>query len=81
MTAEDTGKLDSMLHTWDYMSADHHHRKWQIFGYAREQCPVAFDELLKQIRNLRLAPGAEITWMPGNSNVLHAVNLEFDRAG
>lgn len=44
MTAEDTGNLDSLLHTWDYMSADHNHRKWQIFGYARERCPVARTE-------------------------------------
>jgi cytochrome P450 len=48
---------------------------------ARLQIEIAFDELLKQVRNLRLTPGAEITWMPGNSNVLHAVNLEFDRVG
>jgi cytochrome P450 len=41
MTAEDTGMLDSMLHTWDYMSADHDRVKWEIFGYARERCPVA----------------------------------------
>ena len=47
---------------------------------ARLQIEVAFHELLKQVRNLRLAPGAEITWMPGNSNVLRAVNLEFDKA-
>jgi cytochrome P450 len=46
---------------------------------ARLQIEIAFDELLKQVRNLRLAPGAEIAWMPGNSSVLHAVNLEFDR--
>jgi cytochrome P450 len=48
---------------------------------ARLQIEVAYDELLRQIKNLRLAPGAEITWMPGNSNALHAVNLEFDRVG
>lgn len=48
---------------------------------ARLQIEVAYDELLKQIKNLRLAPGAEITWMPGNSNALHSVNLEFDRVG
>jgi cytochrome P450 len=48
---------------------------------ARLQIEVAYDELLRQIGNLRLAPGAEITWMPGNSNALHAVNLEFDRVG
>jgi cytochrome P450 len=48
---------------------------------ARLQIEIAFDELLKQVRNLRLAPGAEITWMPGNTSILHAVNLEFDRVG
>jgi cytochrome P450 len=48
---------------------------------ARLQIEIAFDELLKQVKNLRLAPGAEIVWMPGNTNALHAVNLEFDRAG
>jgi len=46
---------------------------------ARLQIEVAFDELLKQIRNLRLAPGTEIVWMPGNTNALGAVHLEFDR--
>ena len=44
MTAEDTAKLGSMLHTWDYMSADHQRLKWEIFGYARGQCPVARTE-------------------------------------
>jgi cytochrome P450 len=48
---------------------------------ARLQIEVAFDELLKQVRNLRLAPGAEVTWMPGNGNSLRVVNLEFDRVG
>ena len=48
---------------------------------ARLQIEIAYDELLRQIKNLRLAPGAEIIWMPGNSNALHAVNLEFDRVG
>jgi cytochrome P450 len=48
---------------------------------ARLQIEIAFDEFLKQVRNLRLAPSAEVIWMPGGSNVLHAVNLEFDRAG
>jgi cytochrome P450 len=46
---------------------------------ARLQIEVAFDELLRQVKNLRLAPGSEITWMPGNTNALNAVNLEFDR--
>lgn len=48
---------------------------------ARLQIEVAFDELLRQIRNLRLAPGTEIVWMPGNTNALGAVHLEFDRIG
>jgi cytochrome P450 len=46
---------------------------------ARLQIEVAFDELLRHVKNLRLAPDAEITWMPGNTNALGAVNLEFDR--
>ena len=46
---------------------------------ARLQIEIAFDELLKQVENLRLAPDADIVWMPGNTNALHAVNLEFDR--
>jgi cytochrome P450 len=48
---------------------------------ARLQIEVAFDELLKQVKNLRLAPGAEIVWVPGNTNALRAVNLEFDPVG
>lgn len=48
---------------------------------ARLQIEIAFDEMLKQIKNLRMAPGAEISWTPGNTNGLGAVNLEFDRVG
>ncbi|HEY1701521.1 MAG TPA: cytochrome P450 [Trebonia sp.] len=48
---------------------------------ARLQIEVAFDELLRQVRHLRLATEAEVTWMPGNTNALHAVTLDFDRAG
>jgi cytochrome P450 len=48
---------------------------------ARLEIEVAFGELLREVRNLRLAPDAEITWTPGNTNDLHALNLEFDRAG
>jgi cytochrome P450 len=48
---------------------------------ARLQIEVALEELLRQVKNLRLAPGAEVTWMPGNTNALGAVNLEFDRVG
>jgi len=45
MTVEDTKtSLDSMLHTWDYMSAAHDRVKWEIFGYARDHCPVARTE-------------------------------------
>jgi cytochrome P450 len=46
---------------------------------ARFQIKVAFEELLARIGNLRLAPDTEITWIPGNTRQLHAVNLEFDR--
>ena len=44
MTAEDTAKLGSMLHTWEYTSVAHERLKWEIFGYARGQCPVARTE-------------------------------------
>ena len=48
---------------------------------ARLEIEVAFDELLRKVRNLRLTPGAEITWTPGNTNDLDALHLEFDRTG
>jgi len=92
MTAEDTAKLGSMLHTWDYMSADHHRLKWEIFGYARAQCPVArteagggfwlvtrYDDVKRVLEDWETF--SSTAWMPGNSNVPHAVNLEFDRVG
>ena len=44
MTVEDAGKLDSLLHTWDYTSAEHERVKWEIFSYARDRCPVARTE-------------------------------------
>src|SRR4030081_2544774 len=81
-----------MLHTWDYMSADHHRLKWEIFGYARGQCPVArteegggfwlvtgYDDFKRVLEDWETF--SSTTWMPGNSNVPHAVNLEFDRVG
>ncbi|TYL55458.1 cytochrome P450 [Nocardioides sp. BGMRC 2183] len=46
---------------------------------ARMQIEIAFAELLSRIKNLRLAPDAEIVWASGQSNCLHAVNIEFDR--
>jgi cytochrome P450 len=48
---------------------------------ARLQIEVAFDELLAQIRDIRLAPGAEPAWVPGVDNCLHEVPIEFDLAG
>lgn len=47
---------------------------------ARFQIKIAFEELLASVKNLRLAPGATITWMPSPATHLDAVNLEFDRA-
>lgn len=47
---------------------------------ARLQIRVAFDELLSRVRNLRLTPGAELEWVPGLTNQLRAVPLEFDLA-
>ncbi|GAA1518277.1 cytochrome P450 [Nocardioides humi] len=46
---------------------------------ARMQIEIAFQELLARITRLRLAPGAEVAWAPGQSNCLHAVDIEFDR--
>lgn len=46
---------------------------------ARFQIKIAFEELLAQVRSLRLAPDAEITWMPSAGTRLDTLNLEFDR--
>ncbi|GAA4752984.1 cytochrome P450 [Nocardioides endophyticus] len=46
---------------------------------ARMQLEIGFEELLKRVKNIRLAPTAEIAWAPGQSNALHAVDIEFDR--
>ncbi len=40
MTAEETAKLGSMLYTWDFVSADRHRLKWEIFG-ARSRYGIA----------------------------------------
>jgi cytochrome P450 len=45
---------------------------------ARLQIEVAFDELLAQVRDIRLAPGAQPTWVPGVDNCLREVPIEFD---
>ena len=82
---------ESRFHDADTLVFDEARSGHAAFGFgvhrcvgsnlARLQIEVAFDELLKQVRNLRLAPGTEIVWMPGNTNALQAVNLEFDRVG
>lgn len=46
---------------------------------ARMQLEIAFEELLSRVKNIRLAPSAHIQWVPGQSNALHAVDVEFDR--
>ena len=46
---------------------------------ARMQIEIAFEELLSRVRNLRIADGADIRWMPGNSNALATAQLDFDR--
>lgn len=46
---------------------------------ARMQIEIAFDELLKRIKNVRLAPGAHVKWVAGQSNALHEVPIEFDK--
>lgn len=45
---------------------------------ARMQIEIAFDELLSQVRNVRLAPGAEPRWAPGQSRVLERIDVAFD---
>lgn len=48
--------------------------------FARIQIAVAFDELLAQITNLRLAQPAEtLQWAPGIANGLEGLELTFDR--
>lgn len=47
---------------------------------ARMQIEIAFEELLQRIKNVRLAPGAHVKWVAGQSNALHEVPIEFDRA-
>lgn len=46
---------------------------------ARMQIEIAFDELLKRIQNIRLAPSAHVKWVAGQSNALHEVPIEFDK--
>ncbi|TYL55456.1 cytochrome P450 [Nocardioides sp. BGMRC 2183] len=47
---------------------------------ARLQIEIAFEELLGRIRNIRLAPdAAPLLWPAGQSNVMHAVEIEFDK--
>lgn len=46
---------------------------------ARLQIEIAFEELLAQVTNIRLAPDQEIRWVPGNSNALHPFTVKFDR--
>jgi cytochrome P450 len=80
---------ESKFHDADQLVFDEPRGGHAAFGFgvhrcigsnlARLQIEVAYDELLRQVTNLRLAGDAEVVWMPGNSNALHAVNLEFDR--
>ena len=46
---------------------------------ARMQIEIAFEELLGRVKNIRLAPGADVKWVAGQSNALHAVPIEFDK--
>jgi cytochrome P450 len=48
---------------------------------ARLQIEVAFDELLAQIGNIRLAPDAAPVWVPGVDNCLREVPIEYDQVG
>jgi cytochrome P450 len=46
---------------------------------ARMQIEIGFEELLKQITNIRLAPDVHVKWVAGQSNCLHEVQIEFDK--
>jgi cytochrome P450 len=48
---------------------------------ARLQIEVAFDELFSRIRDIRLAPGADLVWVAGVDNCLREVPIEFDLVG
>lgn len=45
---------------------------------ARMQMEIAFEELLAQVKNIRLAPGAKPHWLAGQSRVLDRVDVAFD---
>jgi len=45
---------------------------------ARLQIEVAFDELFSRIRDIRLAPDADLVWVAGVDNCLREVPIEFD---
>jgi cytochrome P450 len=47
---------------------------------ARLQIEIAFEELLARVQNLRLTPTANLEWVAGQSNALHAVESEFDES-
>jgi len=46
---------------------------------ARLQIQIAFDELLAQVQNLRIADGADVTFGPGVSRMPVSLPLVFDR--
>jgi hypothetical protein len=43
------------------------------------QIEIAFDELLKRIKNLRMSEGFAPNWLPGTSNALGTLRLDFDK--
>jgi cytochrome P450 len=48
---------------------------------ARMQIEIGFDELLKRVKDIRLAAGTDVTWIPGSSNTLQEVGILFEKIG
>jgi cytochrome P450 len=82
---------DSKFHDADALIFDEQRTGHAAFGFgihrclgsnlARMQIEIAFDELLKRIKNLRMSEGFAPNWLPGASNALESLELDFDKIG
>jgi cytochrome P450 len=82
---------DSKFHDADALIFDEQRTGHAAFGFgihrclgsnlARMQIEIAFDELLKRIKNLRMSEGFAPNWLPGASNALESLELDFDTIG
>jgi cytochrome P450 len=80
---------ESRFHDADTLVFDEARSGHAAFGFgvhrcvgsnmARLQIEIAFEELLKRVKNIRLVPDVDIKWVAGQSNALHHVDIEFDR--